>query len=121
MLTHIAHLIALLKFPSAHLPSLFKVKHVASPASVVFTHVIVQEKKSFIMIAPFLLPSPFFMLFHPPQVVSNRLLSELYASYVSSPMSIVFPPFLFKKENLCHYCPLSAFISLIIYCLTPIG
>ena len=71
MLTHIAQLITLPQFVSARRPSEFKIKCVASPASVVFTHVIVQEKKPFVIVAPFLLPSPFFMLLHPDWLAST--------------------------------------------------
>ena len=71
MLTHIAHLITLPRFASARRPSQFKIKYVASPASVVFTQVIAQEKKPFVIVAPFLLPSPFFMLLHPDWLAST--------------------------------------------------
>ena len=59
MLTHIAHFITLPRFVSARSLSQCKVKCVASPTSVVFTDGIVHEKKPFVVVAPFLLSSPF--------------------------------------------------------------
>ena len=123
MLTHIAHLITLPRFASARRPSQFKIKYVASPASVVFTHVIVQEKKPFVIVAPFLLPSPYFYAVSPGLVGINLLiyLNSPVFCFLCSLFILLYQDKLTLILFLGHHCPFSAFLTLFCYCFTRIN